>query len=98
MPRRLQVSKRKTIGLRIPQHPVAMALLQELNEPLISTTLILPDDQLPMTDPEDIRSRLEHHVDLIMAAGSCGFEATTVVDMVDGDYQILRPGKGEFKI
>ena len=98
VPRRLQVSKRKTIGLRIPQHPVAMALLQELNEPLISTTLILPDDQLPMTDPEDIRSRLEHHVDLIMAAGSCGFEATTVVDMVDGDYQILRQGKGEFKI
>ena len=80
------------------QRAQAAEVTAEANEPLISTTLILPDDQLPMTDPEDIRSRLEHHVDLIMAAGSCGFEATTVVDMVDGDYQILRQGKGEFKI
>ena len=65
---------------------------------MISTTLILPDEQLPMTDPEEIRRRLEHQVDLIMAAGSCGFEATTVIDMVEGNYAILRQGKGEFKI
>lgn len=98
VPRRLQVSKRKTIGLRIPDHPVALALLHELGEPLISTTLILPNESVAMTDPEDIRSRLGSQVDVIVAAGSCGFDATTVIDMAEGNYQILRQGKGEFKI
>lgn len=96
VPRRMQVPKRKTIGLRIPDHPVALALLEQLNEPLMSSTLILPGDDLPMTDPVEMRERLEHQVDLIIDGGYCGHEATTVVDMVDGAYQVLRQGKGEF--
>ena len=96
VPRRMQVPKRKTIGLRIPDHPVALALLEQLDEPLMSSTLILPGDELPMTDPEEMRTRLEHRVDLIIDGGNCGHEPTTVVDMVDGAYQVLRQGKGEF--
>ena len=98
VPRRMQVPKRKTIGLRIPDHPVALSLLEALGEPLISSTLILPGDETPMTDPEDMRERLEHKVDLIIDGGSCGFEATTVVNMVDSSYEILRQGKGEFNL
>ena len=97
VPRRLQVAKRKTIGLRIPDHPVALALLEELNEPLMSSTLILPGDEFPMNDPQEMRERLEHQVDLIIDGGNCGFEPTTVVDMVDGNYEILRQGKGRFE-
>jgi tRNA threonylcarbamoyl adenosine modification protein (Sua5/YciO/YrdC/YwlC family) len=97
VPRRLQTPKRKTIGLRIPENPIALALLEQLNQPLMSTTLILPDDQLPMTEADEIRARLEKHVDLIIDGGSCGVEPTTVIDMVDGRYEILRQGKGQFK-
>ncbi len=96
VPRRMQVPKRKTIGLRIPDHPVALQLLEELGEPLISSTLILPGDEVPMTDPEEMRERLEHEVDLIIDGGNCGFEPTTVVNMEDSSYEILRQGKGEF--
>ena len=96
VPRRMQVPKRKTIGLRIPDHPIALALLEQLNEPLMSSTLILPGDDLPMTDPEEMRKRLEHQVDLVIDGGNCGHEPTTVVDMVDGAYQVLRDGKGDF--
>ena len=96
VPRRMQVPKRKTIGLRIPDHPIALALLEQLDEPLMSSTLILPGDDLPMTDPEEMRERLEHQVDLVIDGGNCGHEPTTVVDMVDGAYQILRQGKGDF--
>ena len=98
VPRRLQVAKRKTIGLRIPDHPVALALLDELNEPLMSSTIILPGDEIPMNDPEDIHERLEHQVDLIIDGGNCGFEPTTVVDMVDGHYEILRQGRGQIEL
>lgn len=96
VPRRMQVPKRKTIGLRIPDHPIALALLEQLNEPLMSSTLILPGDDLPMTDPEEMRERLEHQVDLVIDGGNCGHVPTTVVDMVDGAYKVLRQGKGDF--
>ncbi len=98
VPRRMQAPKRKTIGLRIPDHPVALELLEQLGEPLMSSTLILPGDELPMTDPEEMRDRLEHQVDLIIDGGNCGFEPTTVVDMVDGSYTVMRQGKGKFEL
>jgi len=96
VPRRMQVPKRKTIGLRVPDHPVALSLLGALGEPLMSSTLILPGDETLMTDPEDMRERLSHQVDLIIDGGNCGYEPTTVVNMVDSSYEILRQGKGEF--
>ncbi len=98
VPRRMQVAKRKTIGLRIPDHPVALSLLEELGEPLMSSTLIMPGDETPMTDPEEMRDRLENKVDLIIDGGNCGFEPTTVVNMEDSSYEILRQGKGEFNL
>ncbi len=94
VPRRLQHPRRYTIGLRIPDHPVALALLEELNEPLLSSTLILPDDELPMNDAEEIRERLEHQVDLVMDAGSCGLEMTTVIDLTGDAPELVRNGKG----
>ena len=95
VPRRLQNPRRKTIGLRIPDHPVAQALLVELREPLLSSTLILPGDALPLNEPGEIRSRLEYQVDLVMDAGSCGIETTTVVDLTREDPELLRLGKGD---
>lgn len=94
VPRRLQNPKRKTIGIRIPDHVVAQAFLQELNEPLVSSTLILPQEDLPMTDPYQIRVYLEHQVDLIMDGGFCGHDPTTVIDLTGERPAILRQGKG----
>jgi tRNA threonylcarbamoyl adenosine modification protein (Sua5/YciO/YrdC/YwlC family) len=94
VPRRLQTPKRKTIGVRIPDHPVAQALLAELGEPMMSTTLIMPNDDMPMTDPYQVRVFLEHHVDLIIDGGFCGLEPTTVIDLVDGTPEVARLGKG----
>ena len=94
VPRRLQNPKRKTIGIRIPAHPVAQALLEELGEPLMSSTLILPEQEDPETDAQDIRERLEHDVDLVIDGGSCGLEPTTVIDMVDGSMDVVRKGRG----
>jgi len=96
VPRRLQTPKRKTIGIRIPQNPIALALLAQLEQPLMSTTLILPGDALPMTEADEIRACLGKQVDLIIDGGSCGIEPTTVIDLVDGRYEILRQGKGHF--
>lgn len=96
VPRRLQTPKRKTIGLRIPEHPIALGLLEQLGQPLMSTTLILPGDPLPMTEADEIRTRLRQQVDLIIDGGSCGVEPTTVIDLVDGRYEILRQGMGHF--
>jgi tRNA threonylcarbamoyl adenosine modification protein (Sua5/YciO/YrdC/YwlC family) len=95
VPRRLQDPRRKTIGLRIPDHRVAQALLGELREPLLSTTLILPGDELPLNEPAEIRARLEHRVDLIVDAGSCGIDATTVVDLTGEIPELVRKGKGD---
>jgi tRNA threonylcarbamoyl adenosine modification protein (Sua5/YciO/YrdC/YwlC family) len=87
--------KRRTIGIRIPENPIALMLLEELNEPLISTTLILPGDDMPMTDPYDIRETLEHQVDLVIDGGYCGLEPTTVVVMTEDVPRVSRVGKGD---
>lgn len=98
VPRRMQHPKRNTIGLRVPDHPVVLALLQELDEPLLSSTLILPGDDYPLNDAEEIRSRLEHQVDLVMDAGSCGIEMTTVIDLTTDVPELIRQGKGSIEI
>ena len=95
VPRRLVQPKRKTIGLRVPNHPIPQALLETLDEPLMSATLILPGDDYPMTDPYDIRDRLEHEVDLVIDGGFCGLEATSVIDLTDTVPVILRRGVGD---
>jgi tRNA threonylcarbamoyl adenosine modification protein (Sua5/YciO/YrdC/YwlC family) len=94
VPRRLQNPKRKTIGLRVPDNRIAMALLEALGEPLMSSTLILPGETMPMTDPYDIRDTLEHSLDLIIDGGYCGIEPTTVVDLVNGVPEVVRQGQG----
>jgi tRNA threonylcarbamoyl adenosine modification protein (Sua5/YciO/YrdC/YwlC family) len=95
VPRRLQHEKRKTIGLRVPDHPVVRALLAELGEPIASSTLILPGEILPMSDPHEIRDRLERQLDLVIDAGPCGMEPTTVVALADGVAEVLRVGRGD---
>lgn len=95
LPRRLLHPKRKTIGLRVPEHAVVSALLAELDEPLLSSTLLLPGDDLPLTDPEEIRDRLEKQVDLVIEAGFCGPEATTVIDLTGGAPTLVRAGRGD---
>ena len=95
VPRRLQHPKRKTIGLRVPDHVIAQALLAELNEPLMSSTLMLPGENLPLSDPEEIRRRLEHEVDLIIDGGFCGLEPTTVIEVEEGRATVVRQGKGD---
>jgi tRNA threonylcarbamoyl adenosine modification protein (Sua5/YciO/YrdC/YwlC family) len=94
LPRRVLHPRRRTIGLRVPDHPVAQALLAALGEPLLSATLALPDDALPLSDGLEIRRRLEHDVDLVLDGGSCGTEPTTVVDLTGPALRILREGKG----
>jgi tRNA threonylcarbamoyl adenosine modification protein (Sua5/YciO/YrdC/YwlC family) len=94
VPKRLLHEKRKSIGLRIPDNRIALAILEELNEPLLTSTLILAGETEPLNDPYDIRDRLEHHVDLIIDGGHCGLEPTTVVDLRDGTPVILREGAG----
>lgn len=98
VPRRLQHPKRKTIGIRIPDHPIAQALLEELGEPLMSSTLILPGADMPETDAHDIRERLEHDVDLVIEGGNCGVEPTTVVELVDGVAEVVREGCGSVEV
>lgn len=95
VPRRLMHPKRRTIGLRVPAHPIAEALLEDLGEPLMSSSLILPGDELPMTDPWDIRETLERDVDLVIDGGFCGLETTTVVDLSGPEPILLRQGRGE---
>jgi len=95
VPRRLQHPKRKTIGIRIPDHPIAHALLDELSEPIMSSTLILPGEDAPMIDPYEMRERLQHSVDLVIDGESCGFEPTTVIDCQEGSPRIIRQGRGD---
>jgi tRNA threonylcarbamoyl adenosine modification protein (Sua5/YciO/YrdC/YwlC family) len=94
VPRRLSHPSRKTIGIRVPDHPVALGLLAELGQPLIGTSLQLPGDELPLNDPQEIRERLEHELDLILDAGTCGVQPTTVIDLSSGAAQVLRVGRG----
>lgn len=97
VPKRLQHPKRATIGLRVPDHAVALALLEELAEPMVSTSLLLPGDEQALTDGEEIRERLEKKVDLVIDSGSCGFGMTTVVDL-SGDVPLLiREGRGSIE-
>jgi tRNA threonylcarbamoyl adenosine modification protein (Sua5/YciO/YrdC/YwlC family) len=95
VPKRLQHPKRNTIGLRIPEHPVALALLEELGEPLLSTSLILPGDEMAMHDAEAIRDQLDKQVDLIIDGGPVGLEPTTVIDLTGDTPVLVRLGKGD---
>jgi len=95
VPRRLQHPKRKTIGLRIPENSIALALLEELNEPLMSSTLIMPDDDYPLTDPEDIMDHIGKQVDLVIDGGFGGAEPTTVIEFIDDMPEVVRVGLGD---
>ena len=95
VPRRLLSPKRRTIGLRVPGHAVALQLCEELGGPLMSSTLILPGDAEPMSDPQTMRARLEHEVDLVIDGGYCGVQATTVINLTTESPTIERQGKGD---
>lgn len=94
VPRRLVHPKRKTIGIRVPDNAIVQALLEELGEPLMSVSLILPQDELPVREPALIRPRLEHDVDVIVDGGPCGVEPTTILDLT-GEPAVVRTGKGD---
>lgn len=95
VPRRLSHPSRKTIGLRVPENRIAHALLEELAQPLLGTTLILPDDDEPLTDPEEVRERLAKVVDLVVDGGACSLQPTTVIDMTDAEPVLRRQGRGD---
>lgn len=95
VPRRLQNPRRKTIGLRVPDHPVTRMLLDSLGEPLMSSTLILPGEDLPMADPQEMRTRLNGQVDLVIDGGSCGLKPTTVIDLMEETPRVVRTGLGD---
>jgi tRNA threonylcarbamoyl adenosine modification protein (Sua5/YciO/YrdC/YwlC family) len=97
VPRRLVHPKRKTIGLRVPDHVIAQALLEVLGEPLMSTSLILPDDPVPLSEPELFRTALERKVDLIIDGGAGGLVSTTVVDLTEAVPVVVRQGLGRFE-
>lgn len=94
VPRRLMHPKRRTIGMRVPNNPIALALMEHLGEPLMSSSLILPGDLLPLTDPYEIRDLLEHQVELVIDGGFCGLEPTTVVDLTEDVPRVTRVGCG----
>ena len=95
VPRRLSHPSRKTIGLRVPENCIVEMLLAELQQPLLGTTLILPGDDQPLTDPEMVRERLEKQVDLIIDGGACSFEPTTVIDLSGAEPELVRQGRGD---
>jgi tRNA threonylcarbamoyl adenosine modification protein (Sua5/YciO/YrdC/YwlC family) len=94
LPRRLLHPKRKTIGLRVPNHPLALALLEELDEPLLTSTLILPGAEAPLVDADEIRQHLEKLLDLVIDAGGCGTEMTTVINLTSAQPELVRAGQG----
>ncbi len=94
-PKRLQDPKRRSIGIRVPDHKIAQGLLEILEEPLMSSTLLLPGDSLPLTEPEDVVARVGKLVDAIIDGGACGMEPTSIVDFTRGEIAILRRGKGD---
>lgn len=98
VPRRLSHPSRKTIGLRIPEHKITQGLLQELAQPLLGTTLMLPKHEHALNDPEEIRDALEHQIELIIDGGACTLEPTTVIDLTDDDVRIIRQGRGDVAI
>lgn len=93
-PRRLQHPKRKTIGIRLPDNAISTALLTALDEPLFSSTLLLPGEEIPMSDPEDIRDRLERHVDAILGGGTVPYSPTTILGLTEDFPEIIRQGSG----
>ncbi|MFI6405886.1 L-threonylcarbamoyladenylate synthase [Streptomyces sp. NPDC050548] len=95
VPRQLLNAKKKTVGVRIPDHVVTQALLAELGEPLLSSTLLLPDEEEPMTQGWEIKDRLDHVVDAVLDSGDCGTEPTTVIDFSSGEAEIVRKGAGD---
>jgi len=94
LPRRVMHPKRKTIGLRVPEHPVAQALLAEIMEPLLTATLLLPGDEQPLSESWEICDRLRGRLDLVLDGGACGTEPTTVIDLTDAAPILVRAGKG----
>lgn len=98
VPKRLQSSKKKTIGIRVPQNIIALALLEELDAPLMSTSLVMPDAEYAESDPEEVRDLLEHQVDLIIHGGYLGENPTTVVDMSESNFDVVRQGAGDTSI
>lgn len=95
VPRRLSHPSRKTIGLRVPENLIAHALLEELGQPLLGATLILPGESEPLTDPEEVRNRLEHQIELAIDGGACSLEPTTVIDLTGDVPELLRQGRGD---
>lgn len=95
VPRRLMHPKRRQIGIRIPDNKIALAILEQLHHPLMSTSLILPGEDTPMTDPYDIRSSLESHLDLVVDGGFCGFDASSVIDLSGDAAEVVREGCGD---
>ena len=96
-PRRLLHEKRKTIGLRVPDHNITQALLATLGEPLLSCTLILPEDELPVSDPKQAYHRLHNLVDVVVHGGNCGYQPTTVIDLSEAEPRLIRKGKGDVR-
>jgi tRNA threonylcarbamoyl adenosine modification protein (Sua5/YciO/YrdC/YwlC family) len=94
-PKRLQDPKRRSIGIRVPDHPIAQGLLEILGEPLMSSTLLLPGDSVPLTEPEEVVTRVGKLVDAIIDGGACGMEPTSIIDFSRGDIAVLRKGKGD---
>ena len=97
-PKRLQNPKRRTIGIRVPDHPVPRLLLEELAEPLMSSTLILPGEETPMSDAREIQERLFHVVDAVIDGGNCGFEPTSVIDLTGPAPIVVRAGRGDVSV
>jgi len=95
LPKRLQNPKRRTIGIRVPNHTFVRAVLDELGEPIMSSTLTMPGDDMPLTDPLDIEERIGHQIDAIVDAGATGIEPTSVLDLTSGSVQVLREGRGD---
>jgi tRNA threonylcarbamoyl adenosine modification protein (Sua5/YciO/YrdC/YwlC family) len=95
VPRRLLHPKRRTIGLRVLGNPIASAILAALGEPMLSTSLIMPNEDEPLNDPDDIRERLEHDLDLVIDGGFCGTEESTIISLLDGAPEIIRVGMGD---
>lgn len=95
VPKRLQNPRRRTIGLRVPDHSLVRALLKELEEPIMSSTLLLPGDEYPLTDAHEIDRRIGHSIEAIVEAGPVGFEPTSVLDLTDGYAKVLRAGRGD---
>ncbi len=95
VPKRLQNPKRRTIGLRVPDHPLVRSMLESLGEPIMSSTLSLPGDDFPLTDPDEIEERIGHQIDAIIDAGPVGLEPTSVLDLTSGSVEVLRVGRGD---